>query len=449
MKRVLSMLPVLLVMVGLAAAAQAQFPPQSQAPDNDNSGLPARAFDNVTIHLADGSTVESGTIVWRGGVVEAMGSNVTIPFDALVTDGGDSLHVYPGFLDGYAEWSSPEAIDFDETPRYRGSPTMVRAGIRPDRRAREVLTMDSDNLASALQHGITSGNMAARGYMVPGQTDLFLLKTQLETGDLFMGGTGMQMQFEDSDGVFPGTTMGVVSRMHQLWYDAEAHRDWQTYYASNASQLSPPDHEPQLEAMVPVMDGEQRVFFKVDSKENIERVFKLQDELGFEAVIVSGLGAWKVADELNRRGIPVLASVDFPDEPEWHSDEEEGDSGEELTDADQEFRDKQWNAYLEAVRNIRTLMDAGVEVGFATAGTGLGDLKGHMATLLEHGQMGEDELLQLLTVHTAEILNASGALGDLTTGRVASFSVMSDAFTSEDAEALYTVSDGSLIEHND
>lgn len=445
MKRVFRMLPVLLVMAGLATAATAQ----SQASDNDNPGLPARAFDNVTIHFADGSTVESGTIVWRGGVVEAVGSDVAVPFDALVTDGGDSLHVYPGFVDGYAEWSSPDAIDFEDTPRYRGSPTMVRAGIRPDRRARDILTMDSDQLASALQHGITSGNMAARGYMVPGQTDLFFVKTQLQTGDLFMGGTGMQMQFEESDGVFPGTTMGVVSRIHQLWYDAEAHRDWQTYYASNASQLSPPDNEPQLEAMYPVMDGEQRVFFKVDSKENIQRVFKLQDELGFEAVIVSGRGAWKVADELNSRDIPVLASIDFPDEPEWRSEDEEEDSGEDLTAFDEEFREKRWNAYLEAVRNIRMLMDAGVDVGFATAGTDLGDLRGHMATLLEHGQVSGDELLELLTENTAEILNASGALGNIATGRVASFTVMSDAFTAEDAKALYSVSEGTLTEHND
>lgn len=435
MKRVLKILPVLLVVAGMGTSLHAQ-------------DLPAQAFDNVTIHQADGSTIQGGTIVWRNGIIEAVGRDVDVPFDAYVIDGGDSLHVYAGFIDGYAEWSSPEAKDWEETPRYRGSPGMVRAGIRPDRRAREILEMDSDNLTAALQNGITTGNMAARGYMIPGQTDLFFIKTTLETGDLFAGGTGLQMQFEESDGVFPGTVMGVVSRIHQLWYDAEAHRDWQTYYASNSTELTPPEHEPQLEAMYPVMEGEQRVFFKVDSKEMIERVFKLQDELGFDPVIVSGTGAWEVADELERRNIPVLASIDFPEEPEWR-DKEEEDSEEDLTEADRQFREKQWNAYLDRVRNIHTLRESGVRVGFATAGLELGELKEHLATWLEHGEVSAEEAYRIMTVNTAEILKQPNTLGTLRNGRVASFTVMDDTFTADGVKTLYAVSKGTLSEFND
>lgn len=435
MKRVLKILPVLLVIAGMGTSLHAQ-------------ELPAQAFENVTIHRADGSTIESGTIVWREGVIEALGRDVEIPFDSFVIDGGDSLHVYPGFIDGFAEWSSPEAREWEETPQYRGSPTMERAGIRPERMAREVLTMDSDNLAAALQNGLTTGNMAIRGYMVPGQTDLFFVKEEIAPGDLFEGGVGMQIQFEESDNVFPGTVMGVVARLHQLWNDARAHRDWQTYYASNSSELAPPDHEPQLEAIYPVMDGEQQVYFKVDSKEMIERVFKLQDELGFDPVIISGTEAWKVADELSSRNIPVLASIDFPDEPDWRSEEEES-AEEELTDFDRQFRDKQWNAYLERIQNVRTLMDSGVRVGFASAGMDLGDFGDHLQTWLEHGDVSPEEILQILTVNTAEILNQPNMLGTMRNGRVASFSVMDAPFTEEDAQTLYSVSEGSLADFNE
>src|SRR5699024_11555541 len=67
---------------------------------------PAQAFKNVDIHLANGNTIESGTIVWRDGVIEAVGEGEAIRFDAYVRNGGESLHLYPGFIDGLACWGS-------------------------------------------------------------------------------------------------------------------------------------------------------------------------------------------------------------------------------------------------------------------------------------------------------------------------------------------------------
>lgn len=64
--------------------------------------VPAHAITNVTIHMADGATLENADIVWRNGVIEQIGVNESIPFDAFIIDGGDSLHVYPGLIDGMA-----------------------------------------------------------------------------------------------------------------------------------------------------------------------------------------------------------------------------------------------------------------------------------------------------------------------------------------------------------
>jgi hypothetical protein len=45
-----------------------------------------------------GATIENGTIVMRDGVIQAVGATVTIPADAIVTDGA-GLTVYPGLID--------------------------------------------------------------------------------------------------------------------------------------------------------------------------------------------------------------------------------------------------------------------------------------------------------------------------------------------------------------
>ncbi|MCB0312207.1 MAG: hypothetical protein KDH84_02920, partial [Calditrichaeota bacterium] len=59
------------------------------------------ALTNVRIVAAPGQVIESGTIVIRRGVIEAIGPAVAIPADARVWDyGGKS--VYPGLIETYS-----------------------------------------------------------------------------------------------------------------------------------------------------------------------------------------------------------------------------------------------------------------------------------------------------------------------------------------------------------
>ncbi len=425
-------------------------------------GIPAKAFENIIIHKADGSTVEDGTIVWRDGRIESAGKNIDIPFDAEVWDGGDSLHVYPGFIDGNAYWGSPDREGYESTPKERGNPSYKRAGIRPERHAHESVRMSSDDFKTAMKAGFTNAALARKGYMIPGQLDLVMLHPELEIGDIYKAGVGMQMQFEESNGVYPSTVMGIMARLEQLMMDAGAMKQQQEYYASGPTQISAPENDPVLEALYPVMEKEQRVFFKADSKEMIERVFTLQDELGFDVVIVSGMEAYKVADDLNKRNIPVLASINFPEKPKWKKDEdddedegedkEKGDEAEEkeeeveVTEEMQAYRDKRWEAYQKRYKNIKSLMDAGVEVGFASVDLELKDMGDRMKDWKEYGDITEQEMLKVMTSNTAAILNSGQTLGGLQKGKVAGFTVMTKPFTEKEVKALYSVSGGELHE---
>jgi imidazolonepropionase-like amidohydrolase len=299
--------------------------------------------------------------------------------------------------------------------------------------------------------------------MIPGQLDLMLLKPELKIGDVYEEGIGMQIQFEESSGVYPSTVMGIMARLEQLMMDADAMNQQQAYAASQPTQMSAPPNDPVLEALYPVMEKELRVFFKADSKEMIERVFKLQDALGFDIVLVSGMEAYKVANELNKRDIPVLASINFPEKPKWKKDEddeededkdkekedEEDDEKEEVEEVEvteemQVYRDKRWEAYQKRYKNIKSLMDAGVEVGFASADLELKDMSGRMKDWKEYGDITEKEMLKVMTSNTAAILDSGQTLGGLQEGKVAGFTVMTKPFTEKEAKALYSVSGGEL-----
>jgi hypothetical protein len=407
-------------------------------------GVPAKAFTNVTLHKANGNAIKDAVVVWRDGVIEAAGKNKEVPFDAKVWDGGDSLHVYPGFMDGQAYWGSPDRKEFEDTPKRRGEPSYERAGIRPERHANDVVDQDSDMFENAMKAGFTTAVLGIDGYMIPGQLDLFFLQPELQIGDLYREGVGMQMQFQESYRVYPSTVMGIMAELNQLMLNAKALKQAQQYYESKPTKMAPPKKNPVLEALYPIMEKEQRVFFKADSKEMIQRIFTLQDDLGFDWVLVSGMEAYKVADELNERNVPVLAAIDFPEKPDWKKDDYE--EKEDLTEEDQAFRDKRWNAYLERYKNIKTLMDADVDVGFATAGLELKEIGDKVQQWKEYGDVSDDDMLATMTVNTATILGVGQTLGNLNNGQVASFSVMTKPFTDKETKTLYSVSAGELNE---
>lgn len=410
---------------------------------------PAEAFQDVTIHTADGNTIESGTIVWRNGVITDIGKNVSIPFDAYVRDGGDSLHVYPGFIDGLALWGSPEIENDNGTPDEPGNPSYERAGIQPDRNPSDLLKWDDKTLEEAPKSGFTTAALGLKGRMLAGQVDLFSINGDDTKDNLLKSSIGVLAQFEEAGGTaYPSTTMGLMAQFRQLFNDAKALQEHQNYYASTSSNYSAPEEDKVLEALYPVMGQEQPFYFVVDTKENIERLFWLQDELGFDAVVISGKEAYKKADELNRRNIPVLASIDLPEEPEWRAaeDDEEKEIEEEVTEEMRIFRDKQLEAYKADIMNISKLLDAGVTVGYASNGLKLSDIQKNISTLLEEGDLSEVQVLQILTQSTADILGYGQKLGDLQQGQMANFTVFSEPFTDEESKAQYSVTNGEITE---
>lgn len=414
---------------------------------------PAEAFTNVTIHTADGNSIESGTIVWRDGIITAVGQDVSIPFDAYVRDGGDSLHVYPGFLDGMAYWGSPKRKEYNSTPDEPGNPGYDRAGIQPQRHPVNFLKSDGKDFTKAQKLGFTTAGLGLKGEMLPGQVDLVFVNGDNTSNYLLESGIGVLAQFEEAQGAaYPSTTMALMARYRQLFYDARAQMEQQKYFAATSSNYPAPNKEKQLQALYPVLNQQQPFYFVADTKEDIERLFWLQDELGFNLVIVSGKEAYAKADELVKREIPVLASIELPEEPQWRVKEEDSEEEKEkaeeveVTEEMRIFRERQLQAYETSVENITQLLNAGVKVGYASNGLKLSEVRDHMTTLLEESDLSEKQLLQILTRNTADILGYNDQLGDIEEGRLASFSVFTKPFTSEEARVAFSVSDGKVSE---
>lgn len=395
--------------------------------------VPAHAITRATLHRADGSTVPSATIVWRNGIIEAAGTSIPIPFDARVTDGGDSLHVYPGFIDGMATWGAPEAPRPSPNDRVArpAEPGYERAGIQPERSVQALLKKDAAEFNLARNNGFTLAGIAPQGFMLPGQVSVFHVKGDETAASIYRRDVAPKASLAGARGVYPGTTMAVLSRYRQLFNDATVLKARQTANEANVGR------DAVLEALYPVMEKKTPFFFVADDREDIARILKLSDEIGFRFVLVSGRDAGFHAAELARRAIPVLASIELTARPDTASTTVEEKA------AWQARQLEQWTAH---VRNIRTLLDAGVTVGYASNGLKPADVRKNLDLLMSDGGLKEADVVKMLTTSTATILGLQTVAGDVRTGRLADLVVSTKPLSEKGTKILYTVTGGEITE---
>jgi imidazolonepropionase-like amidohydrolase len=151
-----------------------------------------------------------------------------------------------------------------------------------------------------------------------------------------------------------------------------------------------------LEALVPAIRGEMPVLFQADSEWQIKTLFLFLEEFPeVRGVVVGGTEAFKVADELAVREIPVIITSAYAPTP---------------------GRDE---SILASYRNAALLQAAGVKIAFGTGSTAdVRKLPYHAAVSVAFGLPAE-EGLRAVTLNTADILGVGDQLGSLDPGKTA------------------------------
>jgi imidazolonepropionase-like amidohydrolase len=394
---------------------------------------PAYALEGVTVVQADGRRTDGVTIVVRGDLIEAMGQGVAIPADAEVLE-GDSLIVYPGIVDGSGtadhEFPQPD-IDRSEVEIWNAPRSLQ--GFMPARRVVAVLTADGEEVAAERKQGIVAAAVHPEGGMMPGRGALVMYRADASVpAELVVQPTlGPTFAFRGGQGVYPGTLFGVTAFMRQAFEDARYRAQFSTAHQRDPSRLTTPAYDPDYEVLQEVLDGDVPVYFRADGATDILRVVGLAEEYGFRPVIVGGGEAWKVADELRRREIPVLVSVDFREPRRWDPDEE----AEEPLDAAAE-REK--GEIEDLYANAGRLAEAGVT--FALTSGGSGEILEGARTAVEHG-LPEAAALAAVTT-TPAALYGIPHVTRIEAGLPATFIVTDGPLFAEETRILHTFVEG-------
>lgn len=409
--------------------------PEAAAGQYDEPPPPAAwALRGVTVVAADGSRTEDVTVVVRNGLVERLTPGGEVPGDARVLR-GEGLFVHPGLVDanGHAAVSWPDPVDDDEVTSW--DPPRSRQGFLPHRRVADHLN------GAGIEARRASGTVAAlvhpTGGLAPGQPAVVVYRagTAAPRELVAVESGGLSMGLQGARGVYPSQLFAVIAFLRQAFMDAERWEARRGAFAEDPRGMTAPPWDPDFEALLRAARGEWPVYFFADSDEDITRAFELADEFGLRLVLVGGDEAWKKADELRRRQIPVLVSLDFPRPDEW--DPETDTVGAELDPGAARERERLENIWSNAGR----LEQAGVTVAL-TSGGGVADLVEGTRKTVEYG-LSPDGALQALTTTPATLLGIPW-IAEVRESGPATFIVTTGELLDADSEVAYTFVEGAL-----
>ncbi len=360
----------------------------------------AIAITNARIHPITQPTIERGTIVLRGGRIDALGANVAAPPGAQVID-AKGADVYPGFIDART------AVGINE-PGPRGFEDVSEMlEINAALKAHVAYQWDSDAIAIARVNGITSVGVIPGGGLLGGQIAVMNLDGWSWEQAAVKPAAGVSFQFPivgGGGGRGGGGGGGGQQDPDRRYEDLKRERDARVkkvedVIARARAYSKTPAAERHvdwnLDALVPVVEGRAPLFVQANNEREIRDAVSFADRVGVKIDITGGLEAPLVAPLLKEKNIPVvLGSVlTTPTRPDFH--------------------------HAATYRAAGELAQAGVKFAFGTASYEDVRTVPYEAAISVAWGLDRDRALRALTIDAAEILGVSDRIGSLEQGKVA------------------------------
>ncbi len=427
------------------------------------------ALENVRVVQAPGEVIESATVVVEEGLIEAVGPDVEIPYDARRLS-ADSLVVYAGFIDGLShagvEMPSSDEEEENDSDVDPGDPPPDRAGIQPNRSVHSLLSPEESDLEALRKVGFAAGHVAPEGEMLPG-TGAYVLYGGDTAGDMVLeADPTLFAQIQPSSGyVYPATEMAVIAKLRQLYREAQRRQQIETRYEENPAGQPRPPRDPVHSTFFSVLNGETPLAFYADGTLPLHRVLNLHDELEFPLVL-AGLGeGFRAVDALQSVDAPLFLTLDLPEAPKQPSDRDttvadttehperhydpnqRSHSYEDVPDEETNLRLRHALERQKYESTASTLHEAGLSFGFTTREVDAGDIQENLQTMIEHG-LPEETALAALTTRPASQLGLSDRLGTVEEGKIANLVVTDGSYFSDDSEVQHVFVDGRLYDYS-
>ncbi|MDX2181281.1 MAG: amidohydrolase family protein [Bryobacteraceae bacterium] len=423
-----------LIPLGAAAVLFSIAPVLAQSP-------PVIAIRNARIVPVSGPAIEKGTVVMRNGLIADVGTEAAVPADAWVLD-GTGLTVYPGLVEAMGSVGIPETMPAPGMGARGAMPgTMPSAmpGALPaappargpeDRpltnswtRAADLVRPNERRIEALRNQGYTSAAAFPSAGIFTGQGAVINLSG--ESGGRMVVENGIGQFITMSRGgftAFPGSLMGTIAYVRQVFLDANHYRTAKETYARAPQGLERPAYDRALEG---ILESKRFLIPAVNAVE-IDRMLRFAAELKVSPVLYGLHEGYKAVDKISKAGVPVLISTKWP-EPPRDRDPDEVDSMRDL-----ELREN-------APSTPAALAKAGVK--FAFYSDGAESPSRNVRRAIQKG-LSPEQALRAMTIAPAEIFGVADRLGSIEKGKIANLVVTKGDLFADRPQVQYVFVDG-------
>jgi len=352
------------------------------------------ALTNATIETVTKGTIQNGTLLIVDGKIAAVGGNVSIPSGTETIDCKGQF-IYPGMIDagtnlGLSEISSvARTTDFNEIGE-----------VIPQMKALTAVNPNASAIPVTRVSGVTTALSIPTGGMLSGTAALINLHGYTPD-QMFAGFEGIVLNFPNTGrrGFFDRRTDEEIKKasdkalasLNDVWEKATQ------YHKLDSATKGKAGYYPELQALIPVIRGEQTLLVEVNASKDIQAALKWLKEKKVKKSILTGVAeGWRVADEIAKSGIPVI------------------------TGGVLELPTRDYDRYDKAYANPGLLKKAGVKVAIKSESNNNNyrNLPYHAGFAVAYG-MNKEDALKAITIVPAELLGVASKLGSIEVGKSA------------------------------
>ena len=381
-------------------------------------GIPYRheltyVFTNARIHIDHKTEIDSGTLIIKKGVIEAVGKNLPVPKGAIVHD-LKGIHVYPSFIEPYSSYgisaSTPHRHDGHEGPKPPQTVSNTKGAyswneaLKPEVEGHRLFVANEEIASKMRNAGFGATLSLPMDGIARGSGCVVLLGDDKEHELLLRERAAASFSFNkgSSKQDYPTSEMGAIALLRQSFLDAE-------WYATGGYKT---EHNISIQSWI----NNRKLPLIFESTQYLQslRIDKVGDEFGVPFIIKGSGDEYKRVAEIKGTGNAYILPLRFP-EPYNVSDPYDTRS---LTLEDL----LHWE---HAPYNAFHLEQSGVRIAFTS--DGLKDVEKYVdqLRLIQSKGLSKESVLKAAITTPAELIGIQNECGALKKGMIANFILVS------------------------
>ena len=375
------------------------------------------ALTNATVHTVTNGTLENATVLIKDGKISGVGNNLSYGQDFEVID-ASGKHIYPGMIDSGTRLGLSEVGSISLTQDYNEVGQVI-----PHMEVLTAINPSSALIPVTRVSGVTTVIAAPAGGLFPGTAALVNLHgytpQQMSTGFsapvMNFPASGKRGWWDRrSDEEIKKASEKAMKELNEIWNKVQRYHviDSAKAAGSNTVELG---YYPEMQALLPVYRKEEPLLIEVNKANDIKKAIEWVKEKDIEAIFTGVEEGFRVADEIAKANIPVIAGPTLS------------------------TPSKDYDRYDKPYANPGLMSKAGVKVALRTMETeNVRNLPYNAGFAAAYG-MSKEDALKAITIVPAELFNVADKMGSIEEGKQATLFISTgDPFeTSTDVEQVF------------